>query len=204
MLTSVAPACARAETALRDEFQSLTVAKEELPPLTDWGVEDFSETVHSLGIHYLALIGRRGGWIAVPEYPVRLTLPSGQLADGPIFVKPDVVWWNRESRQAELIAEFERYEPGLTKRQILQEKVRNLLLAHRALGPAPRSLVLVLWTVSGMPIQGRDDLTALIRSGFNQPGGVRICGLEPESRFHIFTAVFASSGGRLRLREVLA
>jgi hypothetical protein len=101
VLTSVAPAFARAETALREEFQSLTVAKGELPPLTDWGVEDFSETVHSLGIHYLALVGQRAGWIATPEYPVRLTLPSGQLADGPGFVKPDVIWWDRESRQAD-------------------------------------------------------------------------------------------------------
>lgn len=204
MLTGVAPAFSGAETALRDEFRSLTVAREELPPLTDWGVEDFSETVHSLGIHYLALVGRRAGWIAVPEYPVRLSLPASQLVDGPVFVKPDVVWWNHESRKVDLVAEFERYELGLVKRQILQEKVRNLLLAHRDLGPTPRLLVLVLWTISGTAVQGREDLAALVRSGFCHPGGVRISGLEPGSRFLIFTTVFVASGGRLRLKEVLA
>ena len=41
-----------------EEFSSLSFIAEAFPMLTDWGVEDFSLTIHSLGCNYLSALGR--------------------------------------------------------------------------------------------------------------------------------------------------
>ena len=190
------------ELALRQEFRTLSAAAADFPMLTEWGVESFSERIHSLGINYLAQIGRRAGYVAVSEYPVRVAAaPSMSLC--PAWVIPDVVWWDRRTTQVPLIGEFERYEPGGNKHQLLREKVRNLLWAHRELGNESRVLLLLLWTMSGVPVQSLEEFRSLIRSGFTTPGGDGIKGLEAESRFAIATAVFTTFEGRLRLKEIL-
>ena len=191
------------ELLLKREFQTLAVAREHLPMLTDWGVEDFSETVHSLGMNYLTLVGRVAGRLAVSEYPVRMTPGLGVFAEGPGFVRPDVVWWNRETRSVELIGEFERYEAYSAKRQLLNDKIRNLLLAHRALGQGPRVLLLMLWAPSGTQFQAISEFQSMIRSGFRSPGGVRVAGLEPDSRLVVASAILAESAGQVRLKEIL-
>lgn len=191
------------ELLLKQEFRTLAVAREHLPMLTDWGVEDFSETVHSLGMNYLTLVGRVAGRIAVSEYPVRMTPGLGVFAEGPGFVRPDVVWWNRETRSVELIGEFERYEAYSAKSQLLNDKIRNLLLAHRALGKGPRVLLLMLWAPSGTQFQAISEFQSMIRSGFRAPGGVRVAGLEPDARLIVATAIFAESAGQVRLKEIL-
>ena len=182
------------ESLLRQEFRSLAVARTQFPMLTDWGIEDFSETVHSLGMNYLASIGKAVGRIAVSEYPVKV---SGGT-DGPRHVRPDAVWWDATSQRIELVGEFERYEG-----QELKDKVRNLLLAHRALGEGPRLLLLMLWTLSGTQVQPTGEFQSMIRSGFRTPGGIRVAGLEADSRLLVATAILAESGGHLRLKEIL-
>lgn len=191
------------EELLRQEFSTLAVARAHLPMLTNWGLEDFSETVHSLGMNYLAAIGKAAGRIAVSEYPVRLISVAGTAGEVPAFVRPDVVWWDRESRRIELIGEFERYEVYSNKRQILNDKIRNLLLAHRAVDPGPRVLLLMLWAVSGTQFHDIREFQSLIRSGFRTPGGIRVAGLESDSRLVVATAIMAQSTGFLRLKEIL-
>jgi hypothetical protein len=190
------------EQALQQEFRTLSAANADLPMLTEWGVESFSERIHSLGINYLAQIGRRAGYVAVSEYPVNMAVPA-PVPVSPCWVIPDVVWFDRTTRRVPLIGEFERYEPGGNKHQVLKEKVRNLLWAHRELGAEPRLLLLLLWTMSGNSVQGLEEFRSLVRMGFTTPGGAGISGLEPESRFAIATAVFTTFEGRLRLKEIL-
>ena len=60
--------------------------------LTDWGVEDFSHTAHSLGCNYLTQIGREAGFWAMSEYPVRVPSVGAQHS-----VRTDVAWWERPS-----------------------------------------------------------------------------------------------------------
>ena len=191
------------EEALRDEFRNLSLARQEFPILTDWGVEDFSETVHSMGINYLTQMGGQLGFIGTSEYPVRLRDPRVVSGSAQRWVVPDSVWWDRASRRAVFACEFERYAPGGGKRQDLQSKVRNLLLAHRELGAGPRLLLLMLWTVSGVPVEDTAELTSLIRNGFSFTNGANVAGLEPDSRFLLVSAVFASHQGKVRLKEVL-
>jgi hypothetical protein len=203
MATSGQPQMSSAEEALRDEFCTLACAHEDIPILCDWGIEDFSETLHSAGINYLAAIGRRAGRVAMTEYPVRVTTPGRWCTPVPGWVIPDAVWWRRETREVELLGEFERYEPGHGKRQTLQEKVRNLLLAHREIGSAATLLLLFVWTLSGIPVTGLDEVRSLVRSGFRDLGGIMVAGLPSESKVLIATAVFCSFEGQLRLKEVL-
>jgi hypothetical protein len=188
-----------AEAVLRAEFASLELARSQFPMLTIWGVEDFSETIHSLGINYLSALGRSAGRWAASEYPVRV-----ERATGPSHVRMDTVWWARETKSVELLAEFERYEPNAAKQSLIFDKGRNLLLAHRNLGTGPRLLLLMLWTVTGV-VPGRfTELRSLVHNGFRTTDGLTVPGLDQESKFLIATAVFGKSGGTLRLREILA
>jgi len=171
--------------------------------LTDWGVEPFSERIHLIGINYLAQVGRRAGYVAVSEYPVQPIPATAELGAVLNWVVPDVVWWNRDSRRAQLIGEFERYEPGGNKHRLLKDKIRNLLWAHHELGTGPRALLLLLWTMSGVPVRGTEEFQSLVRSGFRVPGGHNIPGLDPLCRFIVASAVFTSSNGVLRLKEIL-
>ena len=136
---------AQTEADLRREFGELAFARGEFPMLTDWGVDDFSETVHSCGMNYLAALGRHYGRWALSEYPVQVPEPL----DGSSFVRLDAVWWSRPAGQIELLAEFERYEPGVIKRSLVAEKARNLLVSHQQLPTSPRLLLLCTWARSG-------------------------------------------------------
>ena len=191
-------AVAQTEAVIRAEFAGLAFARSEFPLLTDWGVEDYSETVHSCGLNYLAALGRHQGRWALSEYPVAV---PGLTADGS-FVRLDAVWWSRPSGQAELLAEFERYEPGAAKRSLVAEKARNLLLAHQHLPPWPRLLLLCVWAISGRVPDRLDEVRDLARRGFRQSDRW-VPGVGTDTRFVIATPVFAQADGRLYLREVL-
>ena len=187
------------EIALRQEFKSLAFARAEFPMLTTWNVEDFSETIHSLGMNYLSAFGRHCHRWAASEYPIRVARADGSSS----HVRLDTVWWSRPTRAVELLAEFERYEQQMGKQFVLAEKVRLLLLAHHQLGPSPRVLLLLIWTLSGRTPQRLTELRNLTRTGYRTSDGLSIPGLDSESRLLIATAVFAASKGLLRLQEIL-
>jgi hypothetical protein len=194
----VKPDKADAAVVLHQEFASLTFARSEFPMLTDWGLEDYSETVHSFGMNYLAALGRQHGRWAVSEFPV----PVSETIEA-LGVRLDAVWWSRPSRQIELLAEFERYQPNVTKLTVVQQKVRHLLLCHHHLPPSPRILLLVVWALSGKVPQRLDEVRALAGAGFRTADNVLVPGVGSQSRFMVATAVFAAVNGRLDLREVL-
>src|SRR5262249_49350190 len=103
---------------LAEEFQSRAFLRDEFPMLASWGVEDYSHTVHSLGLNYLAALGRHFGLWAVSEYPV---------APAPAYlavrnVRCDVVWFARPDGRVALLAEFERYEETRGKQERLRQK----------------------------------------------------------------------------------
>lgn len=186
------------ETVLRDEFGTLNLAREQFPMLTAWGAEDFSETIHSLGINYLSALGRHAGRWAASEFPVRV-----ERATGPSHVRIDTVWWSRPTGDVELLAEFERYETKAAKQILVFDKGRNLLLAHRHLAPAPRLLLLMLWTITGTVPTKLSELRNLVHTGFRTTDGLAVPGLDQKSKFVIATAVFGKLGENLRLQEIL-
>ena len=182
-------------TALRTEFETLAFARDAFPMLTDWGVEDFSHTIHSLGCNYLSALGRELGHWAISDYPVRV---SG--AGGGQSIRPDVVWWDKGTVAAALLGEFERFETR-NKSKFL-DKARNLLLTHHALGAAPRVLLLVGWTLAGTECGAMEEVRALIHTGFRSESGISIPGLERDSAFVLAAAVFGDQAGKRRLLGV--
>ena len=109
-----------------EEFETLTFAKDTFPMLMEWGVEDFSLTIHSLGCNYLTALGRHLGAWAMSEYPVRISQKgSGET------LRPDVVWWSKSDSKVLLIGEFERFD-SLDPLK-MSSKAKHLLQVHREL-----------------------------------------------------------------------
>jgi len=193
----VNPSVHQAERTLRDEFRTLEFARSAFPMLTTWGVEDFGQTIHSLGCNYLAALGREAGFWAMTEYPVRV--PSNDVARS---VRPDVAWWDKATGEPVVLGEFERAEahkPGK-----LAHKARNLLQAHQALGPRPRLLLLVGWALAGTDLGHPGEVREVMASGFRAEDGTPVRGLGRRSVFLLATAVFADVDGGRKLLRVLA
>jgi len=195
--TATQDAVRQAEQALRTELGSLALAHAAFPMLTAWGVEDFSQTIHSLGCNYLAAVGREAGFWAMSEYPVRMPGNGPQRS-----VRPDVVWWQRPSGEAVVLGEFERAETRRPGKRV--DKAKNLLQAHHALGERPRLLLLVGWALAGTDLGDPGVVRAVMASGFRAPDGAPVRGLGRGSTFLLATAVFGDLGGERKLLRVLA
>ncbi|MBT2989950.1 MAG: hypothetical protein KME65_13430 [Candidatus Thiodiazotropha sp. (ex Ctena orbiculata)] len=178
--------------AIDDEFRSLEFARQAFPMLIDWGVEDFSITVHSLGCNYLSALGRELGFWAISEYPVRV--PREGAAHS---VRPDVAWWARKSGELALLGEFERFVPRMPGK--LAEKARNLLQAHHTLGEQPRILLLVGWALAGTDIGSLDEVRAVVHNGFRPPDAPAVPALGQDSVFILAIAVFGDVKNKRRL-----
>lgn len=149
------------DTSIVAQLQSLETARELMPILTDWGIKDFSCSIHSLGMTYLTLLGNHLGYVGVAEVPIER---SGQYANIGNDVRSDSIWFNRD-RLPILIAEFERYS-GDSDQSKLESKVKNLLLAHNRWDKKPEYLVLVYWT-KGLPsFPNYETLREIINKGF--------------------------------------
>ncbi len=182
---------------LTAEFEHLAFARSEFPMLARWGVPDFSQTIHSLGCNYLTAFGRSLNFLACTEYPIRLR----QNTESSI-VRADVAWWDRDTEQPLLIAEFERCEPGRAALS-LTTKARNLLHAHRVLPPGPRVLLLMGWKRSGIPAGDISGVRAVISNGFCAADGHALRGLGPDSRFILAIAdMAADSDNVMRLAKI--
>ena len=57
--------------AIREEMKTGEIRKRFFPMMTDFGVRDYSETVHTMGLNYLTAIGRTiSDTTAISECPV--------------------------------------------------------------------------------------------------------------------------------------
>ena len=177
---------------LSHEFSTLAFAHEMFPMLTDWGVKDEHIYIHSLGCNYLSALGRHAGFWAMNEFPVRIE--NGR------YIRPDVVWWARDSGDLGLVGEFERFVPGQERK--LFEKARNLMETYQALGRRPLVLLLMAWTVAGTDLSGTWAARSVAFEGCQLNGGERIPGLESTRCFVQACAVFGQLGNEQRLLSV--
>ena len=122
---------------LRSELRDLIVARHDFPIWTEWGVDDESLAMHSIGLTYLVTVGQRLGYVAVADYPVAHH-----------EIRADAVWWRRESREPVAYFEFERHKDG----NELRAKVRNLMKAWHLADQKPELLVLVFWAKRYFPV----------------------------------------------------
>ena len=185
----------KAVEALRMEFRTLAYAQSDFPMLTAWGVEDFSHTIHSLGCNYLSALGRSLGFWTISDYPIRV--PRSHNGHS---VRPDVVWWAKNTAEVVLLGEFERFDPRAPSK--LVDKTRNLLQVHHALGERPRILLLAGWTLSGTDMGLKDEVQRVLYGGFFPAGAPAVPGLSGDSVFLHATAIFADTNGMRRLIRV--
>lgn len=172
---------ADAAAGLRAELNRLAIAQRDFPIWTDWGVEDESHAVHSLGLSYLVRVGQDLGYVAASEYPV-----VGH------HVRADAVWWDRVTRDPVALFEFERLKDGTE----LVSKVRNLMRAWHATRRKPSVLGLVFWQktfFAGSP----DRVAGLWRElerGYRDEGGATIDPV-PASLLYIYECLHANASG---------
>ncbi len=179
--------------SIREELQTLKFARDTFPMLTDWGVEDFSVTIHSLGCNYLSALGRDLGFWSMSEYPVK-------LAQNGSSIRPDVVWWSRPDKHISLLGEFERFGQG--QQQKLLVKAKNLLLAHYEVGEKARVLILLAWAMAGTDLNVLREITALGHNGFRADDGKIVPGLSSDCSLIAAAAIFSNSNGKFRLQGV--
>ena len=174
---------------LTDEFSQLAIARSQFPMWTDWGVEDESVAVHSLGLTYLTTVGQQTGYACCCEYPV-----AGHK------VRADSVWWDKETRAPVALFEFERHKGGSE----LVDKVQNLLRAHHSLKDKPKLLCLVFWTKNFYPLgdEGVANLWQIFERGFVAEDRQRV---QPASTrlLRIFECLHEDAGpGRHTLKQI--
>jgi hypothetical protein len=129
--------------------------------LTDYIVEDYSETIHSLGLNYITQIGRSiEGIAAVSEYPV---FPNKNF---PKEVRLDSIWFNRTNLQPVLISEFERFESSRFKRKKLLEKTQNLLIAYHQFGANLPIILLAYWCYGVDNPNISNEMLSIFNNGF--------------------------------------
>ena len=161
--------------------------------LSDWGVQDESVLIHSLGCNYLAGLCRHFGYWAINEFPVRVQNSR--------FIRPDVVWWERTDRRIVFLAEFERFKPGQETK--LVDKAKNLVEAYHAADPKPPVVLLMGWALSGTDLtRARSVASAVARDGFRNAQGTWIPGVAADDRFLLHFAVFGSKGQDLQLLTI--
>ncbi len=194
------------ETRIKEEFRAPVFLHREFPMLTEGRVSDVGLAIHSLGLNYLAAFGRSLGCPSVTEFPLvsEGTSNLGRQSDFTgLEVRPDVVWFDRQSRDPVLLAEFERYEEVPTKRRLVFEKAENLVLAHHLSPGLQRILLLALWTFTGVTVGGIGEICTHVRSGFRRGGRAPINGLSGDARFLVATFIFARHGPCMILKEIL-
>jgi hypothetical protein len=130
--------------AALDAEQAHAVLRREVPLLCpDWGVRDEDALVHSLGMNFLAALGRQAGFVGLVEYPV----PHAERWPGKV-VRVDAAWIDAEERRPRLLGEFERY----TTEAAAQDKLANLFVAAHAYPTPPEVLVLCLWSLDATSV----------------------------------------------------
>ncbi len=177
------------QAALRTELAALEIARTHFPMWTDWGVEDESVAVHSLGLSYLTTVGQHAGYACCCEYPV-----AGYK------VRADSVWWDKETRAPTALFEFERHKGGTE----LVDKVRNLLRAYHSLDGKPSLLCLVFWTKNFYPLgdKGMRDLWQVFERGFTDQDRSWVPPAKPHL-LRVYECLHESAGpGRHTLKEI--
>ncbi|BAZ08864.1 hypothetical protein NIES4071_06700 [Calothrix sp. NIES-4071] len=190
---------ANPDNSIIAQLQNLNTARELMPNLTDWGVKDFSCSIHSLGMTYLTLLGNHLGYVGVAEVP---TPKNGQYAYIGDDIRSDSVWFNRETRLPTLIAEFERYS-GVIDQSKLESKVKNLLLAHNRWDGKPEYLVLAYWTKGISSFPKYENLQQIISKGFKTPAQEPVEGTSRQKLLLLQFWMRENSDQKLYLSEIV-
>jgi hypothetical protein len=202
---------------IKKEFKEGLLRKKLFPMMTDFGVKDYSETVHSLGINYITAIGRNiEGITAISEYPVDPYGYKSRIAGSVSSVReergeyicstdafrPDSIWFSKHDNKPVLICEFERYEKNWRKDNKLKEKIQNLLIAYHQLGGNIPLILFIYWSYSKDVAGDIDTYISILNNGFKQPGGEYISGINGiKTSYIIYRSIATGDSNNLKLNQ---
>jgi len=182
--------------------------------MTKFGVRDYSETVHSLGLNYITEIGRQLDGIAAisecPVYPykdkntyIEHTADSMAIYGNVVNeVRPDSIWFSKEDNSPVLICEFERYAKSKRKDIKVKEKIENLLLAYHQLGAGLPIVLFVYWSYAGENPGGINEYISILDNGFRKSNGMYIPGINGlKTSYLIYRCVAAGNVENLKLNQ---
>ncbi|WP_031517024.1 hypothetical protein [Desulfofalx alkaliphila] len=177
--------------AIREEMKTGEIRKRFFPMMTDFGVRDYSETVHTMGLNYLTAIGRTiSDTTAISECPVypyekqtfmaeKVAEESGEYhIDKKPAVRPDSIWYSTKDNQPLLLCEFERYDNSRLKNRKLEEKIQNLLIAYHQLGGNIPLILFVYWTYPKVTPGDISNYIRIFDEGFTMGNGTRVPGID--------------------------
>lgn len=200
---------------IKSEFKNGEIRDNMFPMMTKFGVRDYSETVHSLGLNYITAIGRQiEGISAISECPVdpnktynNYSLVAAEESEGygdklSDEVRPDSIWFSKESNEPILICEFERYEKGKRKDLKIKEKIENLLIAYHQLGGNVQLILFVYWSYSTENPKYIDECISILDNGFRKNNGIYIPGINGvKTSYLVYRSVANGTSENLKLNQ---
>lgn len=182
---------------ITQELKIGRIRKELFPMMTNFGVRDYSETVHTMGLNYLTAIGRRIKDVTAisecPVYPygnnnfitgsIDMNImvadePGNYKGDKEPIARPDSIFYSTVDNQPLLICEFERYDNSRLKNKKLEEKIQNLLIAYNQLGRNVPLILFVYWTYPKITPGDISNYIRIFDEGFVMNNGTRIQGID--------------------------
>lgn len=199
---------------IKEEFKNGSIRNDMFPMMSKFGVRDYSETVHSLGLNYITAIGRYIDGIAAisecPVYPHKGNRDcSDYVAEGLEAygvkineVRPDSIWFSKEDNKPILICEFERYEKNKRKDLKIKEKIENLLIAYHQLGGNVPVILFVYWSYATENPGEIDEYISILDNGFRKSNGVYIPGINGiDTSYLIYRCVAIGNSENLKLNQ---
>jgi hypothetical protein len=148
-------------------------------------------------VSFWTLRGHQLGHVAMCEAPAPSGAPHSEAG-----VRLDSVWFDRQTQNPLLLAEFERYE-GPQDAAKLNRKVQNLLIAHRRWGETASVLTLSYWTKSLAALPPHAEFQRLFREGFITAARERVPGSAKGQLLFFQFVLSEGPDNRLRLSHII-
>lgn len=201
-------------SVIKQEFKMGSIRNDMFPMMTKFGVRDYSETIHSLGLNYITAIGRSiAGISAISEYPAYPFLDNDKCdeyiaetnstyGNKVEEIRPDSIWFSKEENIPILICEFERYQKNFRKDLKVKEKVENLLLAYHQLGGSIPIILLVYWSYSAENPAKIEEYISILDNGFIKSNGKHVQGINAlRTTYLIYRCVASGSNENVKLNQ---
>ena len=185
-----------------NEFNQGNIRRNYFPMLTNQGIRDYSESVHSAGLNYLTEIGRHIEGVTslseFPIYPVEIQYSHNLTRE----VRSDSLWFELDTGRPLLVAEFERFDKSKLKHDKLGEKIENLLLAYHQLGGELAIILFVYWSYQGAVPNHIEKYLKTFDEGFSLANGKYIPGVNShQTECVVFQAIASGVKEKLIINE---
>lgn len=199
---------------IKKEFKEGKIRNEMFPMMTKFGIRDYSETVHTVGLNYITAIGRFVDGVTslseCPVFPYSERSHYGQMvAESQASyeikvneVRPDSIWYSKEDNSPILICEFERYEKNRRKDLKIKEKIQNLLLAYHQLGGNVPIILFVYWSYAGENPGDIGEYISILDNGFKKNDGTYVQGINAlKTTYLVYRCVASGNIDNLTLNQ---